>query len=165
MNNCPNSVEVENEKKQATDLSNDDQTRVEEIDTYVPMDSVSHGDVMESIPTVVEYESDDSSHNGRKMKIKKRSLILRFQFTNSEKRKKLDNVNVFDPFRELNLAKADDLDNWLVNAHDRGDCGIYGIKFIELLSVGLDVKLMSDAMIGCWRKKLATEVFTMHFDP
>ncbi|CAA2982911.1 Hypothetical predicted protein [Olea europaea subsp. europaea] len=61
MNNCPNPIEVENEQRQATDLPNDDQTRVEERDTCVPMDSISHGDAMESIPTVVEDESEKSS--------------------------------------------------------------------------------------------------------
>ncbi|CAA2978239.1 Hypothetical predicted protein [Olea europaea subsp. europaea] len=35
-----------------------------------------------------------------------------------EKRRKLDNVDAFDPFRELDSAKADDLENWLVNAPD-----------------------------------------------
>ncbi|CAA3012096.1 Hypothetical predicted protein [Olea europaea subsp. europaea] len=106
-------------QRQATDLPNDDQTRVEERDTCVPMDSISHGDVMESIPTVVEDESDKSSQNGRRMIIKKRSLILESPFTNSEKRRKLHNVNAFDSFRKLDPAKADDLENWLVNAPDR----------------------------------------------
>ncbi|XP_022880422.1 sentrin-specific protease 1-like [Olea europaea var. sylvestris] len=49
--------------------------------------------------------------------------------------------------------------------NNAGDCGMYVIKFIELLSAGLDVKLMSDTMIDSWRKKLAVEVFAMHFDP
>ncbi|CAA3012248.1 sentrin-specific protease 1-like [Olea europaea subsp. europaea] len=129
------------------------------------MDSISHGDVMKSIPTAVEDEFDNSSQNGREMRIKKMSLILESPFTNPKKRRKLHNVNAFDPFRELDPAKADDLKNWLVNVPDKGDCGIYAIKFIELLSAELDVKLMSDAMIESWRKKLAAEVFAMHFDP
>ncbi|CAA3019821.1 sentrin-specific protease 1-like [Olea europaea subsp. europaea] len=118
MNNCPNPIEVENEQRQATDLPNDDETRVEERDTCVPMDSIAHGDVMESIPIVVEDESDKSSQIGRGMRIKKRSLVLESPFTNPEKRRKLRNVNAFDPFRELDPAKADDLQNWLVNAPD-----------------------------------------------
>ncbi|XP_022898117.1 uncharacterized protein LOC111411756 [Olea europaea var. sylvestris] len=115
MNNCSNPIEVENEQRQSTDLSNDDETRVEERDTCVPMDSIAHGDVMESIPIVVEDESDKSSQIGCGMRIKKRSLVLESPFTNSEKRRKLHNVNTFDPFRELDPAKADDLQNWLVN--------------------------------------------------
>ncbi|CAA3020027.1 sentrin-specific protease 1-like [Olea europaea subsp. europaea] len=129
------------------------------------MDSISHGDVMEFILTVVEDESNKSSQNGRGMRIKKMSLILESPFTNPEKRRKLHNVNAFDPFRELDPIKADDLKNWLVNAPNSGDCGIYAIKFIELLSAGLDVKLISDAMIESWRKKLAAEVCAMHFNP
>ncbi|CAA2994137.1 Hypothetical predicted protein [Olea europaea subsp. europaea] len=119
MNNCPNPIEVKNEQRQATDLPNDDETRVEERDTCVPMDSIAHGDVMESIPIVVEDESDKSSQIGRGMRIKKRSLVLESPFTNPEKRRKLRNVNAFDPFRELDPAKVDDLQNWLVNAPDR----------------------------------------------
>ncbi|CAA2957825.1 sentrin-specific protease 1-like [Olea europaea subsp. europaea] len=165
MNNCPNLIKVENEQRQATNFPNDDQTHVEERDTCVSMDFISHGDVMESIPTVVEDESDKSSQIGRRMRIKKMSLVLESSFTNPKKRRKLHNVNAFDPFRELDPAKADDLQNWLVNVPDRGDCGIYAINFIELLLAGLDVKLMSDAMIESWRKKLAIEVFAMHFDP
>ncbi|CAA2950977.1 Hypothetical predicted protein [Olea europaea subsp. europaea] len=107
------------ETTQVTDLSNDDQTRVEERDTRVLMDSVSRGNVMESIPTVVEDESDDLSQNGRGMRIKKMSLILQSPFTNLKKRRKLHNVNAFDPFRELDPVKADDLENWLVNAPDK----------------------------------------------
>ncbi|CAA2980513.1 Hypothetical predicted protein [Olea europaea subsp. europaea] len=61
MNNYLNQVEVENEQRQATDLPNDDQTLVEDRDTCVPMDSVSHVDVMESILIVVEDESNDSN--------------------------------------------------------------------------------------------------------
>ncbi|CAA2974654.1 sentrin-specific protease 1-like [Olea europaea subsp. europaea] len=129
------------------------------------MDSIAHGDVIESIPIVVEDESDKSSQIGRGMRIKKRSLVLESPFTNPEKRRKLRNANAFDPFREIDPAKADDLQNWLVNAPDRGDCGMYVIKFIELLSAGLDVKLISDTMIDSWRKKLAAEIFAMHFDP
>ncbi|XP_022884521.1 uncharacterized protein LOC111401150 [Olea europaea var. sylvestris] len=83
------------------------------------MDSVSHGDAMESIPTVMEDESHDSSQNGRGMRIKKMKLILQSSFTNPEKRRKLHNVNAFDPFQELDPTKADDLENWLVNAPDR----------------------------------------------
>ncbi|CAA2959369.1 GDP-mannose 3,5-epimerase [Olea europaea subsp. europaea] len=113
MNNCPNPIEVENEQRQATDLPNDDETRVEERDTCVPIDSIAHGDVMEFIPIVVEDESNKSSQIGRGMRIKKRSLVLESPFTNSEKRRKLHNVNAFDPFRELDPAKADDLQNWL----------------------------------------------------
>ncbi|CAA2968256.1 Hypothetical predicted protein, partial [Olea europaea subsp. europaea] len=116
MNNCPYPIEVKNEQRQATDLLNDDQTHVEERDTYASMDSISHGDAMESIPTVVEDESKKSSQNGCGMRIKKMSLILESPFTNQEKRNKLRNVNAFDPFRELDPAKADDLENWLVNA-------------------------------------------------
>ncbi|CAA3012972.1 sentrin-specific protease 1-like [Olea europaea subsp. europaea] len=127
------------------------------------MDSQSHG-VVESVPTMVEVESADSSQNGSGMRNKKRSLILQSLFTNPEKRKKLGNVKAFDPFRELDPAKADDLENWLVNVPERGDCGIYVIKFIELLSAGLDVKLISDDMIDCWRKKLVAKIFAMHFD-
>ncbi|CAA2974655.1 Hypothetical predicted protein [Olea europaea subsp. europaea] len=119
MNNCPNLIEVENEQRQATDLPNDDETRVEERDTCVPMDSIAHGDVMESIPIVVEDESDKSSQIGHEMRIKKRSLVLESPFTNPEKKRKLHNVNAFDPFQELDPAKADDLQNWLVNAPDR----------------------------------------------
>ncbi|CAA2965868.1 sentrin-specific protease 1-like [Olea europaea subsp. europaea] len=165
MNNCPNPIEVENKQRQATYLPNDDETRVEERNTCVPMDSIEHGDVMGSIPIVVEDESDKSSQIGRGMRIKKRSLVLESPFINPEKRRKLHNVNAFNPFKELDPAKANDLQNWLVNVPDRGDCGIYIIKFIELLSAGLDVKLMSDTMIDSWRKKLAAEVFPMHFDP
>ncbi|CAA3020002.1 sentrin-specific protease 1-like [Olea europaea subsp. europaea] len=156
--------EVENEKRQTTNMLNDGQTHVEEIDICKPMDSQLHG-VVESVPTVVEVESVDSSQNGRRMRNKKRSLILQSPFTNPEKRRKLGNVKAFDPFRELDPVKADDLENWLVNVPDRGDCGIYVIKFIELLSAGLDVKLISDDMIDCWRKKLAAEIFVIHFDP
>ncbi|CAA3031887.1 uncharacterized protein LOC111411756 [Olea europaea subsp. europaea] len=107
---------------------------------------------MESIPTVVEDESNKSSQNRCGMRIKKRSLILESPFTNSEKIRKLHNVNTFNPFRELDPDKVNDLENWLVNVPDRGDCGIYAIKFIELLSAELEVKLMSDAMIESWRK-------------
>ncbi|CAA2993227.1 Hypothetical predicted protein [Olea europaea subsp. europaea] len=82
------------------------------------MDSIAHGDVMKSIPIVVEDESDKSSQIGRGMRIKKMSLVLKSLFTNPEKRRKLHNVNAFDPFRELDPAKADDLQNWLVNAPD-----------------------------------------------
>ncbi|CAA2991547.1 Hypothetical predicted protein [Olea europaea subsp. europaea] len=96
MNNCPNPIEVENEQRQATNLPNDDQTRVEERDTCVSMDSISHGDAMESILTVVEDESDKSSQNERGMRIEKRSLILESPFTNLEKRRKHHNVNAFD---------------------------------------------------------------------
>ncbi|XP_022857595.1 uncharacterized protein LOC111378593 [Olea europaea var. sylvestris] len=124
MNKCPNPIEVENEQRQATDLPNDDETRVEERDTCVPMDSIAHGDVMESIPIVVEDESDKSSQIGHGMRIKKRSLVLKSPFTNPEKRRKLRNVNAFDPFRELDPAKADDLQNWLVNAPDSGHVDI-----------------------------------------
>ncbi|CAA2979717.1 Hypothetical predicted protein [Olea europaea subsp. europaea] len=85
------------------------------------MDSIAHGDVMESIPIVVEDESDKSSQIGRGMRIKKMSLVLKSPFTNPEKRRKLHNVNAFDPFRELDPAKADDLQNWLVNAPDRSN--------------------------------------------
>ncbi|CAA3032199.1 Hypothetical predicted protein [Olea europaea subsp. europaea] len=106
MNNCPNPIKVENEQRQATDLLNDDQTRVEERDTCVPMDSISHDDAIESIPTVVEDESDKSSQNGGRMRIEKRSLILKSPFTNPEKRRKLHNVNAFDLFRELDPSKA-----------------------------------------------------------
>ncbi|CAA3025727.1 Hypothetical predicted protein [Olea europaea subsp. europaea] len=81
------------------------------------MDSISHGDVMESIPIMVEDESDKSSQNRRGMKIKKMLLVLKSPFTNLEK-KKLHNVNAFNPFRELDPAKAHDLKNWLVNAPD-----------------------------------------------
>ncbi|CAA3012135.1 Hypothetical predicted protein [Olea europaea subsp. europaea] len=98
MNNCPNPIEVENEQRQATDVLNDDQTRVEERDTCVPMDLISHGDAMKSIPKVVKDESDKSSQNGRGMRIKKRSFILESPFTNPEKRRKLYNVNAVDPF-------------------------------------------------------------------
>ncbi|CAA2955589.1 Hypothetical predicted protein [Olea europaea subsp. europaea] len=94
MNN-PNPIEVENEQRQATDLPNDDETRVEERDTCVPMDSISHGDVMESIPIVAEDESDKSSQIGRGMRINKGSLVLESPFTNPEKRRKLHNVNAF----------------------------------------------------------------------
>ncbi|CAA3001906.1 sentrin-specific protease 1-like [Olea europaea subsp. europaea] len=110
--------EVENEKRQTTNMLNDGQTHVEEIDICKPMDSQSHG-VVESVPTVVEVESADSSQNGRRMRNKKRSLILQSPFTNPEKRRKLGNVKAFDPFRELDSAKADDLENWLVNVPDR----------------------------------------------
>ncbi|CAA3025755.1 Hypothetical predicted protein [Olea europaea subsp. europaea] len=82
------------------------------------MDSKSHGDVMESILIVVEDESDDSSQNGHGMRIKKRSFILQSPFTNPEKKRKLDNVNAFDPFQKLDLVKTNELDNWLVNAPD-----------------------------------------------
>ncbi|CAA2992289.1 Hypothetical predicted protein [Olea europaea subsp. europaea] len=57
------------------------------------MNSVSHGDAMESIPTVMEDESDDSSQNGRGMRIKKMTLILQSSFKNPEKRRKLHNVD------------------------------------------------------------------------
>ncbi|CAA2999645.1 Hypothetical predicted protein [Olea europaea subsp. europaea] len=119
MNNCPNPSEVKNEQRQATDLSNDDQNLVEERYICVLMDSILYGDAMESIPIVVEDESDKSSQNGQGIRIKKMSLILKSPFTNPKKRKKLHNVNAFDPFRELDPAKADDLENWLVNAPDR----------------------------------------------
>ncbi|CAA3028714.1 Hypothetical predicted protein [Olea europaea subsp. europaea] len=116
MNNCPNPIEVENEQRQATNLLNDDQTRVEARDTCVPMDSISHGDVMESIPIVVEDESDKSSQIGRGMRIMKRSFVLESPFTNPEKRKKLHNVNAFDPFRELDPATTDDFrTGWLMH--------------------------------------------------
>ncbi|CAA2988257.1 Hypothetical predicted protein [Olea europaea subsp. europaea] len=46
------------------------------------------------------------------------SLILESPSTNPKKRKKLHNVNAFDPFRKLDPAKVDDLENWLVNAPD-----------------------------------------------
>ncbi|CAA2978811.1 Hypothetical predicted protein [Olea europaea subsp. europaea] len=89
--------EVENEKRQTINMLNDGQTHVEEIDICKPMDSQSHG-VVESVPTVVEVESADSSQNGRGMRNKKRSLILQSPFTNPKKRRKLDTVKAFDPF-------------------------------------------------------------------
>ncbi|CAA2996698.1 Hypothetical predicted protein [Olea europaea subsp. europaea] len=118
INNYPNPIEVENEQRQATDLPNDDETRVEERDTCVPMNSISHGDVMEYIPIMVEDESDKSSQIGRRMRIKKRSPVLESPFTNLEKRMNRHNVNTFDPFRELDPAKADDLQNWLIHLTD-----------------------------------------------
>lgn len=49
------------EQRIRTDVLNDDQTHLEEIDARTLMDTQLHGDVAESTPAVVEDESHDSS--------------------------------------------------------------------------------------------------------
>ncbi|CAA3012970.1 Hypothetical predicted protein [Olea europaea subsp. europaea] len=99
-------IEVKNDENED---GNEQRQETNNLLIYIckPMDSQSHG-VVESVPIVVEVESADSSQNGRGMRNKKRSFILQSPFTNPKKRRKLGNVKAFDPFQELDPAKADD---------------------------------------------------------
>ncbi|CAA3013947.1 Hypothetical predicted protein, partial [Olea europaea subsp. europaea] len=56
---------------------------------------------------------------GRGHRVKRRAAVLLFPHTNPLKRRKLLNIQAYDPLREVNLAKVEDLNKWLANASMR----------------------------------------------
>ncbi|CAA3027267.1 Hypothetical predicted protein [Olea europaea subsp. europaea] len=56
---------------------------------------------------------------GRGHRVKRRVAVLLFPYTNPLKRRELLNIEAYDPSREVDLAKVEDLNKWLVNASTR----------------------------------------------
>ncbi|XP_022895423.1 uncharacterized protein LOC111409629 [Olea europaea var. sylvestris] len=53
---------------------------------------------------------------GRGHRVKRRAAVLLSPYTNPLKRRKLLNIQAYDPLREVDPAKVEDLNKWLANA-------------------------------------------------
>lgn len=56
---------------------------------------------------------------GRGHRVKRKSTLLLSPYTNPLKRRKLLNIQAYDPLREVDPAKVEDLNKWLANASQR----------------------------------------------
>ncbi|KAL2522099.1 Ulp1 protease family protein [Forsythia ovata] len=83
-------------------------------------ESCPEDQVGESSAILLEDETDDESPKGRGLRKMRKGKTLRTPWTNPLKRRKFENVTVYDPFREVDPAKVSDLNEWMEKASPRG---------------------------------------------
>ncbi|KAL2537162.1 Ulp1 protease family protein [Forsythia ovata] len=98
-------------------------------------ESCPEDQVRESFAILLEDETDEESPKGRGQKKRRKGKVLRTPWTNPLKRRKFKNLTVFDLFREVDLAKVSDLNEWMEKASPRDVVALAicdaGRKFFE----------------------------------
>ncbi|CAA2949065.1 Hypothetical predicted protein [Olea europaea subsp. europaea] len=76
--------------------------------------------VCQSSNEIIVFEDPNSELAiGKGHRVKRRAAVLLSPYTNPLKRRKLLNIQAYDPLREVDPAKVEDLNKWLANAFMR----------------------------------------------
>ncbi|KAL2544863.1 ubiquitin-like-specific protease 1A [Forsythia ovata] len=73
-----------------------------------------------AVGDIVQIEDTGSElPKGRGHRTKRKARLLCSPFTDPTKRRKLSNIDVYDPYREVDPSKVDDLNKWMEVASTR----------------------------------------------
>ncbi|CAA3020171.1 Hypothetical predicted protein [Olea europaea subsp. europaea] len=92
-----------------------DDSNISNKDDSEKLSTSSH--VCQPSNEIIVIEDPNSELAVRKgHRVKRRAAVLLSPYTNPLERRKLLNIQVYDPLREVDPAKVEDLNKWLVNA-------------------------------------------------